>query len=53
MGSLPSLDPLPIRLDLDARFGPCEVLEGEELYPNGIEIVYLKLQSRIRPLPGH
>jgi hypothetical protein len=36
MASLPSPDPLPIRLDLDARFRPCEVLDGDELYPNGI-----------------
>src|SRR6185437_244460 len=36
MASLPRPVPVPVRLDLDPHFRPCEPLEGEELYPNGI-----------------
>ncbi len=36
MTSLPSPDPMSVRLDLDRHFQPCEPLEGEEIYPNGI-----------------
>jgi len=36
MTSLPGSDPTPVRLDLDPHFRPCEPVEGDELYPNGI-----------------
>jgi hypothetical protein len=36
MASLPGPHQVPVRLDLDPHFRPCEPLEGEELYPNGI-----------------
>jgi hypothetical protein len=36
MPSLPCPDPLPLRLELDPSFEPCETVDGDELYPNGI-----------------
>ena len=36
MASLPCSDPVPVRLDLDPHFRPCEPEEGDEIYPNGI-----------------
>jgi hypothetical protein len=36
MASLPCADPTPVRLNLDPHFRPCEPVDGDELYPNGI-----------------
>jgi hypothetical protein len=36
MPSLPCSDPLLLRLDRDPSFQPCEAVDGDELYPNGI-----------------
>jgi hypothetical protein len=36
MRSLPRPDGVPMRLQLDPCFRPCEPQEGEEIYPNGI-----------------
>ena len=36
MASLRCPDSVPVRLYLDPYFRPCEVLDGDELYPNGI-----------------
>jgi len=36
MASLPRPDGVPMRLQLDPCFRPCEPQEGEEIYPNGI-----------------
>lgn len=34
--SLPCPDVVPLRLQVDPLFRPCEAREGDELYPNGI-----------------
>lgn len=36
MTSLTRSDSKPVRLRLDRCFRPCEALDGEEIYPNGI-----------------
>jgi hypothetical protein len=48
MASLPSPDPLPLRLQLDPGFQPCKAQEGDEIYPNGIfEFNITKLLAHI------
>ena|SRR6516165_6788884 len=36
MPSLPCPDPVSVRLQVDPCFLPCQALEGDEIYPNGI-----------------
>jgi len=36
MPSLPCPDPVSVRLHVDPCFRPCQALEGDEIYPNGI-----------------
>jgi|SRR5581483_7484795 len=36
MAILPCPAPVPVRLNLDRRFRPCEPRDGDEIYPNGI-----------------
>lgn len=47
--SLPCSDPIPMRLDLDPCFRPCETADGDEIYPNGIfEFNITRLEAHIR-----
>ena len=46
---------MPVRLDLDPHFRPCEPLDGEEIYPNGIFefnitrlLAYIDAEGRFR-----
>lgn len=55
MASLTCSDPAPVRLDLDPHFRPCEPVDGDELYPNGIFefnisrlLCYLLAEGRFR-----
>jgi len=55
MASLTCSDPAPVRLDLDPHFRPCEAVDGDELYPNGIFefnisrlVGYLLAEGRLR-----